>query len=224
MKRMILVLAVLSIAAASQVRPGKKVVIGVNLEAGTAPFDYQWQKDGQPIAGATSSTYVINSATIADGGEYTVRVSNSAGSTTSDTASLLVETPVPPVINYFGANGAWASAGQPVNIYWSTNGTTTLTDPQSQTMVVPMTGNLNIVAGSDAINWVLTVSNGESSISRTIYIHGRFSQITPPPTRLELEAQAALAAGAQFDPVTDKFTGTQAQIHQLHTELLARGL
>jgi pectate lyase/pectin methylesterase-like acyl-CoA thioesterase len=59
---------------------------------GTAPLSYQWQKNTSPIAGATSATYTIGSAQAADAAGYRVVVSNAAGSATSATALLTVDT------------------------------------------------------------------------------------------------------------------------------------
>ena len=52
---------------------------------------YQWYKDGVAINGATGSSYTIMSVKASDAGSYTVMVSNSAGSVTSDVATLTVE-------------------------------------------------------------------------------------------------------------------------------------
>ena len=48
--------------------------------AGTAPFSYQWQKDGNDISGATTTSYNIASVTSGDVGSYTVVVTNEFGS------------------------------------------------------------------------------------------------------------------------------------------------
>lgn len=63
---------------------------------GTDPLTYQWQLNGAAIAGATGTTYNIASASAAQAGNYTVLVSNPAGSVTSNTATLTVNTPTPP--------------------------------------------------------------------------------------------------------------------------------
>ena len=57
---------------------------------GTAPFSYQWQKDGANIPGATASSYTIASVAAADAGQYRVVVTNSVGSVTSNAATLTV--------------------------------------------------------------------------------------------------------------------------------------
>jgi ABC-type oligopeptide transport system substrate-binding subunit len=69
---------------------------------GTTPFTFQWSKDGNTIAGATGvalpagvtgvagSAYTIAVAGAIDAGTYTVKVTNTAGSTVSDNAVLTV--------------------------------------------------------------------------------------------------------------------------------------
>ena len=59
---------------------------------GSSPVSYQWKKDGSDIAGATSSSLAIDAATPADAGSYTVALSNSAATVTSDPAVLTVNT------------------------------------------------------------------------------------------------------------------------------------
>src|SRR3989441_35361 len=63
--------------------------------AGTPPLTYQWQKNGVDIPGATSSSYTTPATTSADTGTGTifrVVVSNTAGSVTSNSATLTVST------------------------------------------------------------------------------------------------------------------------------------
>ncbi len=58
---------------------------------GTAPLTYTWFFQGAPIAGANTDTFAIPSTTTADTGDYTVQVSNAAGSITSSPAHLEVQ-------------------------------------------------------------------------------------------------------------------------------------
>jgi pectate lyase len=60
------------------------------VATGTAPLAYQWRKDGAPIAGATTDTFSIPSAQLADNASYDVVVSNAVDSATSTPATLTV--------------------------------------------------------------------------------------------------------------------------------------
>jgi len=59
------------------------------------PLTYQWFRDGEAIRGATSATLTLNGVAAADAGDYTVVVSKSSGSTTSQPARLAVAMPEP---------------------------------------------------------------------------------------------------------------------------------
>ncbi len=57
-------------------------------------MSYQWQNNGAAISGATASTYQTAVTTASDNGSlFTVVVSNSAGSVTSNPATLTVTSP-----------------------------------------------------------------------------------------------------------------------------------
>ena len=61
-----------------------------------SPLQYQWAVNGTAIAGATGSSYTTPATTFADSGErYTVTVTNSAGSLTSNAAMLTVTARAP---------------------------------------------------------------------------------------------------------------------------------
>ncbi len=58
---------------------------------GTSPFSYQWMRNGAAISGANSATYDIASTSASDSGtRFNAVVANSAGSATSNTATLTV--------------------------------------------------------------------------------------------------------------------------------------
>lgn len=60
--------------------------------SGTPPLSYQWRKNGTEITGATSVSYTTPAETTSDNGaQFTVVVSNSAGSVTSNAATLSVK-------------------------------------------------------------------------------------------------------------------------------------
>lgn len=59
--------------------------------SGTAPFTFQWKRNGEPVVGATSRIYTISPVIPDDAGAYTVDISNISGiKITSFTAALAV--------------------------------------------------------------------------------------------------------------------------------------
>jgi Bacterial Ig domain/Putative Ig domain/Immunoglobulin domain/Right handed beta helix region/Immunoglobulin I-set domain len=103
---------------------------------GTAPLTYQWQKNGTNIAGATSASYTTSATTTSDSGStFDVVVSNSAGTATSNPATLTVNTAaVAPAITTQPANqtvtagqtatfSVAASGTAPLSYQWKKNGT-----------------------------------------------------------------------------------------------------
>jgi len=95
---------------------------------GTTPLNYQWQRNGAEISGANSASYTTPATTTSDSGaQFTVVVSNSAGSVTSNTATLTVTTaPVAPSITTQPANRT-VTAGQTATFSVTATGTTPLT-------------------------------------------------------------------------------------------------
>jgi pectate lyase len=73
---------------------------------GTAPINYQWNKNGVPISGATSSTLNVTNVQVTDSGSsYTVTASNSVNSVTSSGAVLTVTATVPVVNSEYNLTG-----------------------------------------------------------------------------------------------------------------------
>jgi Leucine-rich repeat (LRR) protein len=100
--------------------------------SGTAPLAYQWRFNGVNIGGAIGSSYTRVSAQSADAGNYTVVVSNMAGTVTSVVASLIVNVPpgisVPPqnltvIQNQNAAFSVTATGTAPLSYQWRFNGT-----------------------------------------------------------------------------------------------------
>jgi hypothetical protein len=82
--------------ASQSVTAGQTATFTV-LATGTAPLTYEWQKNGTAIAGAPSSSYTTAPTTSSDdGSQFTVVVSNTAGSVTSNTATLTVSSSARP--------------------------------------------------------------------------------------------------------------------------------
>ncbi|PTX91566.1 immunoglobulin domain-containing protein [Opitutus sp. ER46] len=113
---------------------GNSVSFGYSLNAGSSPFAIQWYKNGTAIPGATTTPLLINNIALADAGNYSVKVSNAAGSATSREAVLTVN-PATPVTIYTQPEGvtvaegqsfqlsAYASGSSPLTYQWEKDGT-----------------------------------------------------------------------------------------------------
>src|SRR5580698_5039356 len=66
---------------------GSSIVLSVTASYAA---NYQWNFNGTPIPGATSSNYTISTAAAANAGNYTVTVTNGASSVTSAIATIAV--------------------------------------------------------------------------------------------------------------------------------------
>ncbi len=72
------------------VRTGGGVTFGVTA-TGFPPPSYQWLLNGVAIPGATGSTYTVTNAAMSSAGQYSVVVSNAAGSATNLASLALVD-------------------------------------------------------------------------------------------------------------------------------------
>jgi hypothetical protein len=79
---------------ASQIVTNGSTVTFTVAATGTPALTYQWRFNAANIAGANSATFVLNNAQPTNSGNYTVLVSNSAGSVTSAVALLTVLLPL----------------------------------------------------------------------------------------------------------------------------------
>lgn len=73
---------------------GQPLTLSVEAE-GTGPLEFQWLRNGAPIAGATNATLTLPTPTDADAGEYRVQIHNVAGTTLSEVVSVLPATASP---------------------------------------------------------------------------------------------------------------------------------
>ncbi len=76
--------------ASVTVNAGQTATFSVSA-TGTAPFSYQWRKNGANVAGTMAASYTTPATTLTDSGaKFDVVISNSAGSATSSQATLTV--------------------------------------------------------------------------------------------------------------------------------------
>ncbi len=98
-----------------EVSAGANVIFSITAE-GDETLAYQWLFNGNPISGATESTYSISNVQTANTGQYSVRVSNSRGSDTSAKATLsLKSAPLP-------TSGGGTSSSPPTSTSGSSGG------------------------------------------------------------------------------------------------------
>ena len=124
------------------VQPANQYVFaGSNAEftvaaAGTPTLAYAWERDGAPIAGATNSSYTVNSVQSSDSGsQFTCVLVNAYGSVTSTVAILTVGLPPsiatqPASQSVLAGNTATLSVapsgGGPYTYQWQLDGTNVL--------------------------------------------------------------------------------------------------
>ena len=95
---------------ASQVALTGGTAIFNAVAAGTATITYQWDKNGAPISGATSSTLTLANVQSTAAGSYTLTASNSVGGAVSSAAILTVTPSIPVVNSEYNLTG-FATAG-----------------------------------------------------------------------------------------------------------------
>jgi len=171
-------LAIASHPASQSVTSGSSVTFTVGATGGTAPYSYQWYKNGSAIAGATSASYTFNAYSTDNGNKYHAVVRDAASQTvTSNTATLTVgsvpnpgselmvnggfETGTTPWVGTTGAINAWS--GQPAyegtrNLWLGGNGRTA-TESLYQQVTIPSS------ATSATLSFYLHIDTAETSRS-----------------------------------------------------------
>jgi hypothetical protein len=157
--------------ASQTVTAGQTAMFSVTA-SGTAPLGYQWKKNGANITGATSGSYTTPATTTADSGStFSVVVTNSAGSATSNNASLTVNAAaVAPSVTSQPASqtvtagqtatfGVSATGTAPMSYQWRKNGTN-VTGATSSSYSTPATTTTD--SGS---TFSVVISNSAGSVS-----------------------------------------------------------
>ena len=182
------------------------------IASGTSPFSYQWKKNGTVIDGATSIPYTIATTTMADGGAYSVVVTNSLGTVTSNDATLTVTaTAEKPAITTQPAAqtvtegesatfSVTASGTAPFTYQWKKNGT----DIEGVT-TSSHTTDATVLGDSGAV-FTVVVTNSVGSVTSsgaTLTVNAAPPAISAQPT-----AQTITAGQTATFSVTATGTGT----------------
>jgi hypothetical protein len=153
------------------VTPGQTATFSVTA-TGTATLTYQWKKNGATISGATSSSYSTPATAASDNGaQFTVAITNSVGSITSNAATLTVN--VPPSITAQPASqtviagqtatfSVRASGTAPLAYQWNMNGTA-ISGATSVSYATPATTTAN-----SGTTFTVTVSNAAGNVTSNL--------------------------------------------------------
>jgi len=138
--------------------------------SGTPSPTYQWRKGGVNIVGATSATYTIASTVAGDAGSYSAVATNSAGSATSNAATLNVNA-APVIVTQPVSAGALTgtsvtftvvATGTPAPTYRWKKGGVNITGATSATYT------LTNVTTASAGNYTVTVTNSIGNVTSSI--------------------------------------------------------
>ena len=159
-----------------------------SVPSGTAPYTYQWRKDGVDIPGATSSGYTKSGFSAADVGAYSVVVSNSAGSVLSRDTTVGMYSPTAPTI-LGNPQSVAVSAGSYVSLGVNATGTMPLAYQwQKDGVAIP---------GANGSSYYLYAASASNAGSYTVVVSNPYGSVTSTPGKLALLPAAALAITSQ---------------------------
>jgi hypothetical protein len=161
--------AVITQPADASINDGASATFSV-VATGTAPLSYQWLKNGTAVSGATSASYTFGPAQIADTGTlFSVRISNSVATVTSNTAKLTVNVLAPAIsaqpaatTQFVGETATFtvtATGTGPLNYQWYKN-SSTISGATSSSYTTPQ-----LAAVDDNTTYDVTVSNAAGNVA-----------------------------------------------------------
>jgi hypothetical protein len=181
------------------------------VATGTPAPTYVWRRNGVTFSGWTGSSLTLNALTTSDAGTYTVVASNAAGSVTSASATLTVNTL--PVFTLQPA-GKTVTAGANVTLTATVSGspTPTLQWHKNGTAIAGATAavlQLNTVTVDSAATYTLVATNAAGSVTSSAAV----LKVNVPPTITQQPANQTAAVGtkATFSVVA---TGSPAPTYQ----------
>mgnify|MGYP002623236090 CR=1 FL=1 len=159
----------------SQTVGASNMVVFTVEASGTAPLSYQWRYNGGTIPGATESSYTRLNVQPSDNGDYSVVITNIAGSATSSNATLTVVIPAKPVFQIHPQSQT-VNAGQsllltaavtgsaPLHFQWMLNGSALFGATGTSLSLINVssqqTGHYSVVASNN----VAVVSSRSASV------------------------------------------------------------
>lgn len=173
--------------------PGSSVTFGASYLAKPPAVAFQWRKNGANIPGATSAVLTLANVQAADTGDYSVVMTNSAGTTTTAAATLTLHGPpsisIQPSAQAVAAGGtatfSVVASGAPAPAYqWLFNGAA-VSGATSATLTV------RNVQPANTGNYSVRVSNSLGEITSAVVA----LTIAPPPVITTQPVPLAIIAG-----------------------------
>src|SRR6266850_753710 len=208
--------------AAVTANAGSTVMFSVTA-SGTAPLSYSWFKngttrlsDGGNVSGSATPTLTLANVTASDGADYTVVVSNQAGTVTSSPARLTVVTATPPSIvsqpqsqtvnaGQSASFSVTASGTAPLSYSWFKNGATRLSDGGNVSGSATPTLTLANVTASDGADYTVVVSNQAGTVTSS---PARLTVVTATPPSIVSQPQSQTVNAGQSASFSVTATGT----------------
>jgi autotransporter-associated beta strand protein len=154
----------------------------------------QWQLNGANVPGATNLTYAKTGVTVADSGDYTLVVTNLAGSVTSAVATVFIYPVTPPansVVWTGSGNGTWDINLTP---NWESNGVAT-TYADGSAVQFDDTAATTVISNTATVHpFAITVNNSVQDYTIGVPIDG-------------VTTLTKLGSGNLTLPDTNTFTG-----------------
>ena len=172
--------------ASQTVTAGQTAMFSV-MATGTSPITYQWQKNNANISGATATSYTTPTTVSGDNGAtFRVVVTNSAGSATSNSATLTVTaSPVGPSITTQPANQT-VTAGQTATFSVVAAGTSPLTYQWQK-------NNANISGATSASYTTPATVSGDNGATFRVIVTNPLTNITSNSATLTVNPVVASA-------------------------------
>jgi hypothetical protein len=160
---------------------------------GTVPLTYQWQRDGGNIPGAVGSSLLLSNVQSSDAANYSVVVTNVAGSVTSAVAALTIWSP--PSIsgqpqsrtNVLGTTAVFAVAAvgtSPLSYQWQFNG-------GNMSGAIGTSLTLNNVQPADVGAYCVVVTNGAGAVTSAVVT---LTVLLPPTLAMQPRSHTNVAS------------------------------